>query len=251
VYDAILAETVSIRGHGGDQISAYLARPLGPGPYPAVVVIHHRPGYDEATKEITRRFATHGYLALCPNLHHREGPDASPDDAAAVIRAEGGVPDDRCVGDIDGALAYLRALPNSNGRVGVIGYCSGGRQAYLVGARLDVDAVVACYGGNIVVASEADLTPRMPVAPIDLTPDLRAPVLALFGAQDKNPGPDAMKRIAAELERHQKVHEIKVFDDAGHGFFAADRDSYRPKAATAGWQAVRDWFGTYLTAGKA
>jgi carboxymethylenebutenolidase len=250
VYDAILAETISIRGDEGDQIAAYLARPLGPGPYPAVVVIHHRPGYDEANKEITRSFAAHGYLAICPNLHHREGPDASPDDAAAVIRAEGGVPDERCLGDVEGALTYLRSLPNASGRVGVIGYCSGGRQAYLIGCKLDVDAVVACYGGNI-VASGADLTARMPVAPIDLTPDLRAPLLALFGGHDKNPGPDHVARIRAELEDNHKVHEIEVFEDAGHGFFAVDRESYRPKAAMAGWQRVWDWFGTYLTDSKA
>jgi carboxymethylenebutenolidase len=251
VYDAVQAETISIRGHEGDQISGYLARPLGPGPYPAVVVIHHRPGYDEATKAITRGFAARGYLALCPNLHHREGPDDSPDDAAAVIRAAGGAPDDRVVGDLDGALATLRALTNASGKVGLIGYCSGGRQAYLAGARLDVDAIVACYGGNIVVKSDAELTERMPVAPIDLTPDLRAPVLALFGAQDKNPGPDAVERIRAELDKHGKTHEIEVYEDAGHGFFAADRDSYRPRAAMAGWQRVWDFFGRYLGDGAA
>src|ERR671924_809026 len=100
-YEAMSAETVNIRGHEDDLIDAYLARPLGPGPYPGVVVIHHMPGWDEATKEITRRFAAHGYAALCPNLHYREGPEASPDDAAAAARAAGGVPDERFLGDTD------------------------------------------------------------------------------------------------------------------------------------------------------
>src|SRR5215831_9855328 len=78
MHDAMMmAETISITGHGGDQIEAYLARPLGPGPYGGVVVIHHMPGYDEGTKEITRKFAAHGYLALCPNLYTREAPGAS------------------------------------------------------------------------------------------------------------------------------------------------------------------------------
>ena len=86
--DAMMAETISITGHGGDQIEAYLARPLGPGPYGGVVVIHHMPGYDEGSKEITRKFAAHGYLAICPNLHYREAPGASPDDAAAASRAD-------------------------------------------------------------------------------------------------------------------------------------------------------------------
>jgi hypothetical protein len=82
MYDGMMAESVLIAGHGGDEIAAYLARLLGPGPYPGVVVVHHMPGSDDGTKEITRRFATRGYVAICPHLHYREGPDASPDDAA-------------------------------------------------------------------------------------------------------------------------------------------------------------------------
>src|SRR5205807_339886 len=100
----------------------------GAGPYPGVVVIHHMPGWDEATKEITRRFAAHGHLAICPNLHDREAQGAGPDDAAAAVRARGGVPDERFLGDAAGAVRHLRSMPSSNGKVGVIGYCSGGRQ---------------------------------------------------------------------------------------------------------------------------
>ncbi len=77
--DAMMAETISITGHGGDRIEAYLARPMGPGPYGGVVVIHHMPGYDAASKEITRTFAVGGYLAICPNLHYRDAPGASPE----------------------------------------------------------------------------------------------------------------------------------------------------------------------------
>ncbi|HAM00824.1 MAG TPA: carboxymethylenebutenolidase, partial [Acidimicrobiaceae bacterium] len=123
------AETVHITGHGGDEIEAYLAQPIGDHVTPAggVVVIHHMPGYDAATKEITRRFAAHGYPAICPNLYHREAPGASPDDAAAAARASGGVPDERLVGDVAGGMAALRALAVCNGKAATIGYCSGGR----------------------------------------------------------------------------------------------------------------------------
>ncbi len=123
--DAIRAETVRIAGHDGDEIEAYLARPLAEERFGAVVVIHHFPGYDEETKEITRRFADHGYLALCPNLYSRQAPGASPEDAAAVVRAQGGIPDAQLVGDVDGAARYLKAMAGSNGKVGTIGYCSG------------------------------------------------------------------------------------------------------------------------------
>ena len=148
--DALIAETISIAGHGGDEIEAYLARPLGEDPVGSVVVIHHMPGYDAGTKEIARKFAANGYAALMPNLYYREAPGASPDDAAAAARARGGVPDERLVGDVGGAADYLRGLENSNGNVGVIGYCSGGRQSFLAACRLQLQAAVDCYGAFIV-----------------------------------------------------------------------------------------------------
>ncbi len=245
MYDGILAETITIEGDAGDEIPAYSARPLGPGPYPGVAVIHHMPGFDAATKEITRTFAVNGYSALCPNLHYREGPSLLPSDAAAAVRAAGGVPDDRCVGDIGGALRSLRAMPNSNGRAAVVGYCSGGRQAYLVACSLPVDAAVDCYGGRV-VASPDELSERQPVAPIDLTPNLSGPLLGLFGAEDRNPSPDQVRQIESACRQHAKTYEFHSYPDAGHAFFSVDRPSYRVEAAVDGWQRIWDWFATHL-----
>ena len=148
--DRLIAETVTITGGGGAELEAYAARALDPAPRGGVVVIHHMPGYDKSTKEITRRFAAEGYNAICPNLYTREAPGADPDDAAAAARSLGGVPDDRLVGDVAGAASYLRGLTNANGRVGVIGYCSGGRQAFLAGCSLDLQAAVDCYGAFVI-----------------------------------------------------------------------------------------------------
>src|SRR2546429_1102944 len=171
-YEALFAETVLIRGHLRDQIDAYLARQLRVGAQPGVVVIHHMPGWDGPTKEIARRFAHHGYVAISPNLHFREGK-ATPEENSASIRAAGGMPDDRTLGDVQGAIDHLRTLPYLNGKVGIIGYCSGGRQAYLAAFTLrGVDAAAACYGGSVVAKPE-ELTPRQPVAPIELTKDLQ------------------------------------------------------------------------------
>src|SRR4051794_35304449 len=111
VSGSLTATTIEIAGHGDDRIEAYLTRPEGGSARGGVVVIHHMPGYDRASKEIVRRFAERGYDAICPNLYSREAPGASPDDAAAVARANGGVPDERLVGDVAGAAAHLRALP--------------------------------------------------------------------------------------------------------------------------------------------
>ena len=144
--DSLTTHTIKITGHRGDEIEAYLARPDGERPRGGVVVIHHMPGYDRATKEITRRFAELGYDAICPNLYWREAPGAEPDDAAATARANGGVPDERLVGDVGGAATHLRGLPTSNGKVGVIGYCSGGRQSVLAACHLDLDAASTATG---------------------------------------------------------------------------------------------------------
>jgi carboxymethylenebutenolidase len=243
----IRAETIEIAGAGGDRIEAYQAQPLDSGSFGGVVVIHHMPGYDEATKEITRRFAAHGYLAVCPNLYSREAPGADPDDAAATARAAGGVPDDRLVGDVDGAARHLRALDASNGKVATIGYCSGGRQSFLAACSLQLEAAVDCYGA-FVTGTPPEGFPLQVSPIVDLTPDLSCPLLGLFGAEDKFPSPEHVAELEAALKEAGKTYQFRTFDDAGHGFFATDRPSYRVAAATAGWQLIWQWFDRYLAA---
>src|SRR5581483_2854156 len=174
--DHIQARTITITGHNGDEIEAYLAEPVDRGKVGGVLVIHHMPGYDRETKEICRTFAVRGYAALCPNLFHRYAPGAKWYDAAAAAREAGGVPDEQALGDFEGAINHLRSLPSSNGKIGVIGYCSGGRQTYMTACTLDVDAAVDCYGGGVVIDSPDQITPQRPVAPIDMTPKLSCPL---------------------------------------------------------------------------
>src|SRR5271163_1792725 len=169
---SLCAETGLIRGHGADEVEAYFAHPLGEGLRGGVVVIHHMPGYDRATKEIVRRFAELGYDAICPNLYWRQAPGAAPDDAAATARAQGGVPDEQLIGDVAGAAAHLRSLPGSNGKVGVIGYCSGGRQSVLAACNLDLDAAVDCYGA-FVVGTPPEGFPLKVTNLVDQLPNLR------------------------------------------------------------------------------
>jgi len=245
MYRGMIAENHFIPGHNGDTIESYMARPMGTGPYPGVVVIHHMPGWDEATKEMVRKFAYHDYVAVCPNLHHREGPGTGPEVVQAV-RDAGGVPDDRCVGDVDGAIRYLESLPYYSGKVGIIGFCSGGRQVYITACRITrINAAVDCYGGRVVVGPEA-LTQRQPVAPIDMTEDMACPLLGLFGAEDRSPNPDDVKRMEEELKKHHKTYEFHTYENAGHAFFSVDRPSYRQHAAVDGWQKVFAWYEKYL-----
>jgi carboxymethylenebutenolidase len=246
VDDTIIAGSTTITGYDGDRIEAYVARPQRSGPRGGVVVIHHMPGYDAATKEITRRFAVLGYDAVCPNLYSREAPGAEPDDAAATARSLGGVPDERLVGDVGGAGDYLRSLESSNGKVGVIGYCSGGRQAFLAGVSLPVEAAVDCYGA-FVVGTPPEGHPMQVRPLVDRVPDLRCPLLGLFGADDQYPSPAQVEELDAALRDAGKDHQFHTFDGAGHGFFAVDRPGYRPAAATEGWSLVADFFARHLS----
>jgi len=244
--DAIIAESIMISGHGGDTIEAYSARPLEPGKQVGgVVVIHHMPGYDAGTKEIARTFAVHGYNAMLPNLYWREAPGASPDDAAAAARAVGGVPDERLVGDVAGAAAFLRGLSTSNGKVGVIGYCSGGRQSFLAAVSLPLEAAVDCYGAFVVGDPPAGMP--LKVGPIvDKTPDLSCPLLGLFGAEDKYPSPSEVAELESALKAAGKTYEFHSYEGAGHAFFSVNRPAYRPEAAVDGWQKIFTFFGRYL-----
>ena len=247
-YPSLLAETVSFRGHNGDQGEAYLARPTHPGKFPGVVVIHHMPGWDEWITEVVRKFAHHGFAAISPHLYFRDGP-GNPDDIGARVRAAGGVPDDQVVGDVAGAMAFLRAQQNHNGKIGVIGFCSGGRHAYLCACRIaDLDAVVDCWGGNVVVDDKSQLNAKRPAAPIDLTEELRAPLLGIFGNDDQNPNADQVNRTEATLKRLGKTYEFHRYDGAGHAFFNTSRSAYRPEQAADGWGKVFAFLRKHLAA---
>lgn len=240
------AQTIRITGNNGDEIEAYLATPDGDEPRGGVVVIHHMPGYDRASHEITRRFTDLGYNAIMPNLYWREAPGASPDDAAATARAAGGVPDERLVGDVAGAAAYLRSLPTSNGKVGTIGYCSGGRQSVLAGCNVDVNAVVDCYGA-FVTGTPPEGFPMRGNLEAQL-PNLRAPLLGLFGGDDQYPSPEQVATLREILEANSKEFEIKSYEGAAHAFFAVDRASYRVEAANDGWEQIAAFYGKHLGA---
>ena len=245
MYEGVLAETITMGGANGDVINAYFARPLGRGPFPALVLAHHMPGWDEWYREVTFRFAHHGYATISPNLYYRAG-HGTPEDVAAKVRADGGVPDEQAVGDLAGALRLLRGLPYVNGKVGIFGTCSGGRHAYLAACRAPgFGAAVDCWGGGVVMKKD-QLSARSPVAPIDYTKDLSCPLLGLFGEEDSNPTPEQVSQHEAELKKHGKDHEFHMYPDAGHGFFYYHRPMYRQAQAVDGWQKIFTFLGRAL-----
>lgn len=245
MYEGMVAETIAMSTQDGEVINAYFARPLGPGPFPGMVVIHHMPGWDEWYREATRRFAHHGYAAISPNLYFRTG-HGTPENVASKVRAEGGIADDQALGDLTGAMQYLRSLPYNNGKVGVFGTCSGGRLAFLSACRIEgFDAAVECWGGGVVMKEE-NLSPKYPVAPIDYTKDLSCPLLGLFGEDDKSPTPEQVAQHEQELKNHGKSHEFHMYPDAGHGFFYYHRPNYRQEQAVDGWEKLFTFLETHL-----
>jgi carboxymethylenebutenolidase len=240
-HPGIIAETVGIVGADGDSIRGYLARPLDPGPHPAVLLLHHRPGLDEWYLNATRRFAARGYIALCPDLYSRDG-EGDVDDVAALVNAAGGVADERVLADARAAIALIRSMPQAAGRIAVFGTCSGGRHALLVACRSDhVDAVVDCWGGRVVAGGD-DITPQQPVAPVEMLETLRGPVLGIFGLDDSSPSPDEVDALESELVRLGRSYEFHRYVGAGHGFFYEDRPAnYRAEQARDGWKKVDDF----------
>ena len=246
MYEGLMAETVMMTSANGDWINAYFARPLGAGPFPAMVLAHHMPGWDEWYREATLKFARHGYITITPNLYFRAG-HGTPDDIAAKVRGEGGISDDQAVDDLAGGMQYAQMLPYSNGKVGVFGTCSGGRHAYLAACRVPgFDAIVDCWGGRVVMVAD-QLTEKSPVSPLEYTSTLNCPILGIFGNEDKNPTPEQVDQHEAELKKHGKNYEFHRYDGAGHGFFYYHVPAYRPAQAVDGWQKVFTFLEKHLS----
>ncbi len=229
----------------GTQINAYMSRPVAAGSYPGVVVIMEAFGLVEHIEDVARRFAAEGYLAIAPNMYTREGsPD--PSNMDQVMQTMFSVPDAQAVADLEGAITHLKSQSDSNGKVGAIGFCSGGRYTLVLGCKsTNLDAAVDSAGGFII---QDEHTPQRPVSPIDMVPALSCPLLALFGEEDANPSPAHAARLQEELDQHGKTYEFRMYANAGHAFFADYRPSYRPVAAQDMWHRVLVFYDKHLKA---
>ena len=239
-YQGLQAETVSFRGYNGDQGEAYYARPARPGKVPGIVVIHHMPGWDEWITEVVRKCAHRGFAAIAPHLFFRFGP-GSPDDVTARARPAGGAHDNEVVGDVAACIEFLQAQPNATRKVGVIGFCSGGRHAYLASCSLPgIDAVVDCWGGRVIVDDPKEFTPQRPIAPITLTEKLACPLLGIFGNDDKILHPirwTALRRSSSASARTTNSTATTV--PAMHSSTTLGQPTGRHRRSTAGRKSSR------------
>jgi carboxymethylenebutenolidase len=222
----------------GSNMRCYVSAPDDTGRHPGLIVCQHAPGVDSFIQTMCDRFAAEGYVAVAPDLYHREDPNNTDDPLTRMGRLR----DANIVRDISAAYAHLKALPNvAADRTGITGFCMGGRVAYLMATHLrGLRAVIVFYGGNIMVPWGDG------PAPFERTAHIEAPMLGLFGEEDTNPSPADVAKIDAELTRLGKAHEFHMYPGAGHAFMNWERPSYRQHAADDAWPRCLAWFKRHL-----
>jgi len=221
-------------------IPGYHARPAGNGPFPVVLVVQEIFGVHEHIRDVCRRFAHLGYLAVAPDLYVRQGEVGQLADIAEILKVVTKVPDRQVMADLDAAADWARAH-GGNQQLAVTGFCWGGRITWLYAAHNPrLNAAVAWYGR--VAGQTTELQPRHP---IELVPDLKAPVLGLYGGKDEGIPQSDLQAMRAALKAAGKTAEIHVYEDAPHGFHADYRPSYREADAKDGWARCLRWFAEH------
>jgi carboxymethylenebutenolidase len=229
----------------GFKVPAYRAAPAGKTNLPVVLVVQEIFGVHEYIADTARRFARAGYLAIAPELYARQGdPSAYGEIGKLISEVVAKVPDAQVMADLDGAVKWAGANGGDPRRVGITGFCWGGRIVWLYAAHAPIKAGVAWYGRLVGEASA--LTPRQPV---DVAGQLKAPVLGLYGGEDPGIPLDTVDKMKAALAAGSpaaKASQFVVYPDAPHGFHADFRSSYTAGAAEDGWKRALDWFKSHI-----
>jgi len=228
----------------GDTVRGYAARPSGPGPFPALVLIPDVRGLAEHYRDVARRFAAEGFFTFAIDLYSREGPPDLPD-MPSVFRWLQAMPDRRVLADLAGAVQCLAEHPDVRpDAIGITGFCMGGQYALMAACTVPrLAACVSWYG----MLRYAEKSAHRPVGPLDLAAQLRCPYLGLFGADDQLIQPADVAELRAILERAHKQFEIDTYPGAGHAFFNDTRpDTYRPQVAAVAWPRALAFLRTHL-----
>lgn len=222
------------------EMPAYRAMPEGKGPFPLVLVVQEIFGVHEYIKDVCRRLAKSGYMAVAPELYARQGDVSKLKEIDEIMKVVSKVPDAQVLGDLDAAVAWAKKTGSVDGtRVAVTGFCWGGRIVWLYAARPNVKAGVAWYGrlSNAVNANQT-------MTALDVAPKLKAPVLGLYAGRDSGIPLSHIELMRREITNNKGTSEITVYPDAYHGFHADYRPSYDKTAAEDGWRKMLGWFKT-------
>jgi carboxymethylenebutenolidase len=221
------------------EIPAYRAMPASGGPFATILVVHEVFGVHEHIKDICRRLAKAGYFAVAPYLYAREGDVAGKTDIKDVLAVVRKVPEPQVAADLDATVEWAKSTGNADtSRLGITGFCWGGRQVWLYTAHNpNVKAAVAWYGPLQIPASK-----NTPINPGDEVAKMNAPVLGLYGGADANISATQIDAMRAAIKAAGKPSEIVVYPNTPHGFNADYRPSYRPDQAQDGWKRMLIWF---------
>ena len=213
--------------------------PTGSGSFPAGIVIQHQGGVDEFVQNITRRLAESRYVAAAPDLYHRDGPECTDD----IVTRRTRLRDRNIINDVNATVAFLQQHDSvERSRLAIIGFCMGGRIAYLMAAANSAfKASVAYDGGNILRAWGRDMP-----SPFERTSEIHCPILGHFGEEDKNPSPEDMQTFDAELTKFNKKHDFYSYPNAGHAFMDNTKESYRRLADEASWPRTLEFLERHL-----
>jgi carboxymethylenebutenolidase len=224
------------------QIPAYRAMPASGGPFPVVLVVQEIFGVHEHIKDICRRLAKLGYLAVAPEMYARQGDVSGLKDINEIFKVVSKVPDSQVISDLDAAVAWAKGTGKADtAKLAITGFCWGGRIVWLYTAHNpNLKAGIAWYGR--LVGQADDLHPKHP---IDLASALKAPVLGLYGGADQGIPAESVERMHAALKDANKTAEIIVYPDTPHAFFADYRPSFRKDKAEDGWKRMLEWLKKY------
>jgi carboxymethylenebutenolidase len=221
------------------EIPAYRAMPAGKKNLPTVLVVQEIFGVHEHIKDICRRFAKLGYLAVAPELYARQGDVSKLQNIAEIRPIVSKVPDEQVMSDLDAAAAWAKKNGGTD-KLGVTGFCWGGRIVWLYAAHNPkLKAGVAWYGQ---VTPPQNPNPLQPKAPIEVVPQLKAPVLGLYGGKDTGIPTANVEKMQEALKAAKKPSEIIIYPNAPHGFHADYRPSYTKADAEDGWKRLLEWF---------
>jgi carboxymethylenebutenolidase len=232
----------------GGEMPVYFARPEGGGKPPVILVAMEIFGLHEYIKDVTRRLGKLGALAVAPDYYFRKGVDLTKiSDTKELMPIVNAKPDSELLADLDATVAWAEAQGGDTSRLGIIGFCRGGRSVWEYAAHSDkLKAGVAFYGSLVDPATQSAIWPK---SPTQLAPEMKAPVLGLYGEADQGIPVTQVEAMKAALAAAGKTAEFKVFPGAPHGFHADYRPSYRAEPAEAAWNDMQAWFKKYKVLG--
>jgi carboxymethylenebutenolidase len=227
------------------EMPVYFARPAGVNNPPVVLVAMEVFGLHEYIKDVTRRLAKLGAFAVAPDYYFRKGDLTKITDIPQLMPLVNSKPDSELLSDLDGTVAWAKSQGGDTGRLGIVGFCRGGRTVWEYAAHSGaLKAGVAFYGSLVDPAN-----PAWPKSPTQLAPDMKAPVLGLYGEADQGIPVAQVEAMKAALAAANKPAEFKIYPAAPHGFHADYRPSYRKEAAEDGWNQMQAWFRKYKVLG--